>query len=298
MDRLRAMVTFVRIVERGSLTAAAEALETSLPSVVRTLAALEREVGVRLLNRTTRRMHLTDEGTLYLERCRSVLQSVQELEGLFSSRQSEPQGRLAITAPVLFGRRYVAPIVSEFVRRHPAVNAELLLLDRVVNLVEEGIDVGVRIGRLGDSSLVAMPVGKVRRVVCASPQYLRRHGTPRKPEDVQAHRCIRFTAVAEGHSWEFVAGRKKVAVPVTVALSSNQVDAAVEMCVGGLGLGMFLSYQVAPCQARKTLRYVLEDFEPEPLPVHVIYPHSRLQSPKVRAFVERCVQTLRGTHLE
>jgi DNA-binding transcriptional LysR family regulator len=297
MDRLQAMTTFVRIVEKGSLTAAAEAMETSLPSVVRALAALERDVGVRLLNRTTRRMRLTEEGALYLERCRSVLQSIQELGGLFSSRQDEPQGRLAVTASVLFGRRYIAPVVAGFIRRFPGVNVDLLLLDRVVSLVEEGVDVGVRIGHLGDSSLVAIPVGKVRRVVCASPRYLQRHGTPLDPGDIQRHRCVRFSAVSEEHGWKFSVGRKSVIVPVKVAFSTNQVDAAVDMCVSGLGLGMFLSYQVAPHLARKALRYVLESFEPEPLPVNIVYPHARLQSTRVRAFVDQCVETLRNARL-
>lgn len=297
MDKLQAMTTFVRIVEKGSLTAAAEALETSLPSVVRTLAALERDVGVRLLNRTTRRMHLTDEGVQYLEQCRTVLQSVLELDEMFSSRQAQPQGRLAVTASVLFGRRYIAPILGDFVGRYPAVNGELLLVDRVVNLVEEGMDVGMRIGHLGDSSLVAIPVGKVRRVVCASPQYLRRFGTPRSPEDVRKHRCVRFSAIAPGQDWDFYIGRKKMAVPIASAFSSNQVDAAMDMCLAGLGLGMFLSYQVAPHVATKNLRCVLTGYEPEPLPVNIIYPHSRLQSSRVRVFVDECVATLRKTDL-
>jgi DNA-binding transcriptional LysR family regulator len=196
MNKLAAMETFVRIVDRGSLTAAAVALDTSLPSVVRTLAALERELGVRLLNRTTRRIHLTDEGAQYLERCRAILSAVQETEAAFTSGRAEPQGRLAVTASVLFGRRYVAPMVSDFLRRHPKVSAELLFVDRVVDLVEEGIDVAVRIAHLPDSSLVALPVGKVRRVVCASPEYLRRRGTPRAPQDLREHTCIRHTGNA------------------------------------------------------------------------------------------------------
>jgi len=198
MDKLQAMKTFVRIADKGGLTAAAQTLGASLPSVVRTLAGLERELGVRLFNRTTRRVHLTDEGAQYLERCRPILQAVEEAEALLTSRRPEPQGRLAVTAPVLFGRRYVAPIVAGFVERHPGVSADLLLVDRVVNLVEEGMDVGVRIGHLPDSSLVAIPVGTVRRVVCASPAYLRRHGTPRAPADLRAHRCVRFSAILPG----------------------------------------------------------------------------------------------------
>src|SRR2546430_2892627 len=183
------MTTFVRIVEKGSLTAAANALNTSLPTVVRILAMLERQLGVSLLNRTTRRVHLTDEGARDLDRCRAILSQVQDAEAELSFSQAEPQGRLTVTASVLFGRRYIAPIVSEFIRRHQNINVEMLFVDRVVNMIEEGIDVAVRIGHLKDSSLVAIQVGQVRRVVCASPQYLRRHGIPRTPEEVRAHRC-------------------------------------------------------------------------------------------------------------
>src|SRR4030095_1826658 len=234
------------------------ALETSLPSVVRTLAALERELGVRLLNRTTRRIHLTDEGARYLERCRAILSAVQETEAAFTLAKAEPQGRLTVTASVLFGRRYIAPIVNAFLRRHPSVTAELLFVDRVVNMVEEGIDVAARIGHLRDSSLVAVSVGKVRRVICASPEYLRRRGTPRAPP----------------------AGRQPVAVPLNVAVSCNDIDSSLEACLSGHGLGLFLSYQTAPYRDEKRLRYVLEEFENEPEPVHIVNPQSRLVSGK------------------
>src|SRR5215510_8161298 len=191
MDKLGAMKTFVRIVETGSLTAAAAALDTSLPTVVRTLAALERELGVSLLKRTTRRLHLTDEGSQYLERCRDILAATQEAEDILVARRTEPVGKLSVTASVLFGRRYLAPILSDFLRRNPKVNADVLFVDRVVNLIEEGIDVAVRIAHLTDSSLVAIPVGRVRRVVCASEKYLRRHGVPQLPQDVRSHKCVR-----------------------------------------------------------------------------------------------------------
>src|SRR5882757_3813889 len=178
MDKLVAMKTFVRIVDAGSLTAAANALDTSLPTVVRSLAALERQLGVSLLNRTTRRIHLTDDGSQYLEHCRAILTAMQEAEETLVARRSEPQGKLTVSASVLFGRRYIAPIVSAFLGRHPDVSAELLFVDRLVNLVEEGVDVAVRIAHLKDSSLMATTVGRVRRVVCASEQYLRRQGVP------------------------------------------------------------------------------------------------------------------------
>lgn len=297
MDKFLAMNTFVRIVEKGSLTAAAAALDTSLPSVVRTLAALERDLGVRLLNRTTRRIHLTDDGAQYLERCRAILSAMQDAEAALTSRRSAPHGRLAVTASVLFGRRYIAPIVSGFLRRYPHVSADLLFVDRVVNLIEEGMDVAVRIGHLADSTLIAVPVGKVRRVVCASPEYLKRRGTPRTPADVRTHSCVRHTGLARG-DWHFRVGRRMVPVPITATISCNEIDSSLEACLSGAGLGMFLSYQTAPYRDAKKLRYVLEEFETEPVPVHVVYPQTRLVSSKVRAFVDECMSELRQVPLD
>jgi len=298
MDRLHAMETFVQIVDKGSLTAAADALDTSLPSVVRVLASLERHLQVRLLNRTTRRMHLTDEGARFLERCRAILSQVREAEAALGSRGGEPQGKLAITAPVVFGRRYITPIVNAFVRRYPKVNIDLLLVDRFTNLVEEGLDVAVRVGELPDSSLVAVPVGQARRVVCASPDYLRRQGKPRVPQDVAAHRCVRFTGVAPRDEWDFRMGRREVAIPITSVLSCNQIDSALQACLDGLGLGMFFSYQVASHLKAGELKYVLEKFEAEPRPIQVIFPHSKLLSAKVRTFVDECVAQLRSVRFE
>ena len=294
MDLLRAMTTFVRIVDGGSLTAAALALDTSLPTVVRTLAALEGHLGVRLLNRTTRRIHLTEEGAQYLERCRVILSGVQEAEAGLESGNLEPHGRLAVTASVLFGRHYVAPIVSEFIRRNRHVSADMLFVDRFVNLVDEGLDVGVRIGHLGDSSLVAIPVGRVRRVVCATPQYLRQHGIPRSPADIQSHRCIRHTGLSPRSEWHFRAGQRTVVTPIHSVVTCNDIDSSLSACMNGLGLGMFLSYQVAAGRKSGKLEFVLQELEMEPLPVQVIYPHSRLLSTKIRAFVEVCVGRLRS----
>jgi len=293
MDKLLAMTTFVRVVEKGSLTAAAAILNTSLPSVVRILAALERELGVRLLNRTTRRIHLTEGGAQYLEQCRAILSAVHEADAALTSRLTEPQGRLAVTASVLFGRRYIAPIMSDFLRRYPLVSADLLFVDRVVNMVEEGIDVAVRIGHLADSTLIAVPVGKVRRVVCASPEYLQRRGTPRTPADVRAHSCVRHTGLALRGDWHFRVGRRMVTIPITAAISCNEIDSSLEACRSGLGLGMFLSYQSAPYRDTRKLRYVLEEFEIEPMPVQVVYPQAKLVTSKVRAFVDECVSKLR-----
>jgi DNA-binding transcriptional LysR family regulator len=293
MDKLLAMTTFVRVVEKGSLTAAAAILNTSLPSVVRILAALERELGVRLLNRTTRRIHLTEGGAQYLEQCRAILSAVHEADAALTSRLTEPQGRLAVTASVLFGRRYIAPIMSDFLRRYPLVSADLLFVDRIVNMVEEGMDVAVRIGQLADSTLIAVPVGKVRRVVCASPEYLQRRGTPRTPADVRAHSCVRHTGLALRGDWHFRVGRRMVTIPITAAISCNEIDSSLEACLSGLGMGMFLSYQTAPYRDARKLRYVLEEFETEPIPVQVVYPQAKLVTSKVRTFVDECVSKLR-----
>jgi len=294
MDKLRAMATFVRIVERGSLTAAAESLRTSLPSVVRTLAALEAALDVRLLNRTTRRIALTDEGREYHARCQRVLAEVDEAEAALSARRAVPRGRLRVTAPVMFGRMHVAPVITEFVGKHVAVRAELILLDRVVDLVEEGIDVGVRIGRLPDSSLVALPIGETRRVVCASPAYLRRAGTPASPADLAAHRCVSFGGLAPGNEWTFASSGKATRVAVTPTFASNQIDPALDACVGGAGLGQFLSYQVRALLETGKLKRVLMGFEPAPLPIHMIYPSARLLSSNVRALVDWAVPRLRA----
>jgi len=295
MDKLRAMEVFIRIVEAGSLTRAAESLDCSPPSVVRMLAALEREVGARLLNRTTRRIHLTDDGAIYLEHCRTILAALREAEAALESRRASPQGRLAVTAPVLFGRRYVAPILNDFLAAYPSVNAELLLLDRTVDMIEEGMDLGVRIGSLPDSSSIAIPVGTLRRVVCASPQYLRKHGVPRTPASLRDHACVRFTALTPGREWHFRVRGRPFRVPVPTRLSCNQVDAAVAACMEGVGVCTFLSYQVAAAVGAKKLRHVLTGFEPEPIPVQVIYPHARPPSATVRAFVETVVSRLRST---
>ena len=291
MDKLRAMETFVRIVERGSLTAAADTLSTSLPSVVRMLAALEAELGVRLLNRTTRRLSPTDEGREYFERCKRVLADIDEADAALSARRAAPKGRLRITAPVMFGRLRVAPLVAEFILKHPALQIELTLLDRIVDLVEEGIDAGIRIARLPDSTLVAVPVGQTRRVVCASPAYLKRAGTPKTPRDLMQHRCISFSGLAAGNAWSFGDGNAQIEVPS--ALATNQVDAAIDACLRGVGPGQFLCYQVQALLDAGKLKRVLQSFEPEPVAIQLVYPQARLLSANVRAFVDWAVPRLR-----
>jgi DNA-binding transcriptional LysR family regulator len=297
MDRLAAMTRFARIVEKGSLTAAAAECGTSLPSMVRSLAALEQALGATLLKRTTRRISLTDEGRQYYEQCKLILGQIQQAEAALASRVVEPRGKLVVTASVMFGRRYMAPMLAEFVRRHPAVTVELLFVDRVVNLVEEGVDVAVRIGPLADSSLVAIPVGRVRRVVCASSRYLRAHGVPRRPDDLRSHRMVRFTGLVPRNEWQLRIQSRKVIVPIESVYTGNQAESCIDACMAGVGLSVFLSYMVAAVHSAGQLRYVLEEYEPEPLPVHVVYPHSRALSANVRSFVDTCVATLRAAKL-
>lgn len=279
------MQTFVRIADAGSLTAAAQALGTSLPAVVRSLAAYEQALGVRLFHRTTRRITLTEEGRMHLERSRHVLAALEEAEAALGAQAAAPAGQLRLTAPVLFGQMYVAPVVTRFVQRHEGVHCTLLLLDRVVNLLEEGLDLGIRIGRLDDSSLVALPLGEVRRVVVATPAYLRRHGTPRHPRELQQANCIRV--LSPRTAWgDFQEGGRVFQVPVAGNLEFNHVWPAVQAVAEGAGFGMFFSYQVEPLVAAGRLRIVLEDFELPARPISIVYPHARLLPARTRAFID------------
>jgi len=286
MDKLAAMRAFVEIVDRGSLTAAGKALDRSLPTMVRTLAALERSLGAVLLRRTTRRMSLTEEGRIYLERCRRILADVAQAEELVGSEGGEPRGPLRVSAPVLFGQMHVAPAVVEFVGRYPAVETELVLLDRVVDLVDEGIDAAVRIARLADSSMIAIPVGEVRRVVCASPELLRAEGEPSRPEELADRPCVRFRGLSAGSSWRFQDAGRDLAVSVSGGFTTNQAAAAVEACVAGLGFGLLLSYQVEPALRAGKLRLVLRDYEPPPIPVSLVYSEARMLSRRLRVFLD------------
>lgn len=292
MDKLRAMEIFVNIVDERSLTAAADALGMSVPSVVRALAALERMLGVTLMNRTTRRSSLTDEGREYYERCKRVLAEVDAADASLSARRTQPKGRMRVTAPVMYGRMRVAPVVTDFIAKYPDVQLELLLLDRVVDVVEEGVDVALRIAHLPDSTLVALPIGETRRVVCAAPAYLKRAGAPKVPVDLTTHRCIVFSGLSANDEWSF-SGKRVVRVAISPVFRSNQFDVAIDACLDGLGCGQFLCYQVEALVNAGKLKRVLMEFEPPPLPIHVVYPHGRQVSAKVRAFIDMAVPRLR-----
>lgn len=291
MDKLRAMQAFIHIAEEGSLTAAARVLSTSLPAMVRTLAGFEAQLGVRLFNRTTRRISLTEEGRRHLESCRQLLAALDDAEAALSADAAEPAGQLTITAPILFGQMHVAPAVTRFVQEHDKMRCSMVLADRVVNLLEEGIDVGIRIGALEDSTLVAQPVGQIRRVVVASPDWLRRHGTPRHPKDLLNANCVRVTDHAP--TWgPFNDGGRPLRLSVSGNLDFNQNAPAVEACAAGAGLGSFFSYQVAPFLKTRQLRTVLEEFEPAPRPIHIVYPHARLLPARTRVFIDWMKQAL------
>ena len=292
MDKLLAMRSFVAIVDRGSLTAAGTELDRSLPTMVRTLAALEDALGTRLLRRTTRRMSLTAEGRIYLERCRRILGDIEEAEASVSQGQIEPRGQVRMTAPVLFGQMHVAPAVSAFLQRFKQVQVELLLLDRVVNLVEEGIDLGIRIAHLADSSMIALPVMHVRRVVCASPTLLHRVGKPKHPRQLSDRPCVRFSGINPGENWVFADQGREISVRIRGSFACNQAATAAQACADGLGFGMFLSYQIAPLVADKQLEIVLPDFELPPLPVSLVYPESRLVSTRIRVLIDWLKQEL------
>lgn len=291
MDKLKALQNFIAIVDHGSLTAAAEAQGTSLTAVVRSLAALESSLGARLLNRTTRRLALTPDGRQYLERARRLLADLDEADRLLSTRQEEPRGMLSVTAPVQFGQYHVAPAVTRFLQRHPQVHINLVLLDRVTNLVEEGMDVGVRIGELQDSSLVAQGVGKVRRVVVASPAWLKRHGIPAHPQALARQPCLYDTH--SGNRWTFLGENGR---PLTVAvhgpLVCSLVAPTLEACAEGLGFARCLLYQANTLLKARKLRIVLADFEPEPWPVSITYPSARLLPSRTRLFIEWLKQSL------
>jgi DNA-binding transcriptional LysR family regulator len=286
MDKFQSMHVFVQIAEHGSLTAAAEAIGKSLPSVVRILAALEESLAVRLFNRTTRRIALTEEGRVYLEQCRKILTDVREAERALGRDQSEPSGMITVTAPMRFGEMHVAPAVAGFLERYPGTQVNLLLLDRVVDLIEEGVDIAVRIAHLADSSLIAKPIGSIRQVVCAAPALLQRVGEPLHPQALSELPCVRFTGISPGAEWEFVDGDKGLVVPVKSALTCNSVSASVNACAAGVGFGRFFCYQVMPLVREGRLATVLREFEQHPIPLGLVYPHTRLLSSRVRAMID------------
>ena len=292
MDRLTAMRVFVAVADSGGLSAAGRRLAMPLTTVSRHLKALEEALDVRLVTRTTRRLSLTEPGRAYLETCRRVLGDLDAAERRLTGEQAEPQGILALTAPVVFGRRHVLPVVAAYLDAFPRMAARMLLVDRVVDLVEEGLDLGIRIGHLPDSSMRATQLGTVRYVTCASPAYLARAGVPETPKDLAGHRCISFNTFSNAERWAF-SGRKPEMVAVEPRLIVNAADAAIDAAKAGLGVVRVLSYQADPSLADGSLRLLLEDFEPAAIPVSLIHREDRLPQVKVQSFAQLAVPRLR-----
>jgi DNA-binding transcriptional LysR family regulator len=294
MDRLETMRVFVTVAEEEGFAAAARRLAISPPAVTRAVSALEARIGARLLHRTTRTMRLTEAGRQFLADCKRLLGELEEAEASAAGSHAEPRGQLTVTASMMFGRMFVAPILFDFLARHPRVVARTLLVDRIVDLVEEGIDVAVRIAHLPDSSMNAIRAGSVRRLVCASPRYLAEHGTPRTPAELSKFEAIVFAPSASAPGWTFASGQKVQTVSPPTRLIVNTAEVAIAAAVAGRGLTRVLSYQIAPELRRGQLRIVLEDFEPPPLPIHVVHPEGRRANAKVRAFVDCAVERLRS----
>jgi DNA-binding transcriptional LysR family regulator len=286
MDRIDAMQAFVLVADLKGFAPAARKLGLSPSGVTRLVAALEERVGARLLQRTTRKVALTDVGARYLERIRRILADVEEAETSASAERLRPSGRLVVSAPLGFGRLHVTPLMSAYLKRYPEVSGELRLSDRMINLVEDGVDCAVRIGHLADSSLVARKVGDMRRIVVASKAYLKRRGEPKTPAAVAAHDTIQFGATTATLEWAFVVDGEDVGIAVTPRFSTNSADAAIWHAVQGGGLTRVMAYQAADALDKGRLKTVLADFEVPPLPIHVVYPTSRLLSAKVRTFVD------------
>ena len=289
MDRLHLMNVFVAVAEEEGFSAGARRLRMSPPAVTRAVAALEERLGVKLLNRTTRYVRVTDVGQRYLEDAKRVLADADAADEAAAGVNTEPRGRLTVTAPVLFGRMFVMPAVLEYLTRYPGTEVFSIFLDRVVNLLEEGVDVGVRLAELADSSMRARQVGSVRVVLCASGEYLRRRGAPKVPQDLLKHSIIASSA-GNGFDWRF--GGRTLRVQPRLTVTTN--DAAIEAALRGFGITRLLSYQVAPQLAAGDLKVVLKEHEPEPRPIHIVHRQSRYASANVRAFVDLMAERLQS----
>jgi DNA-binding transcriptional LysR family regulator len=294
MDALRAMSIFVAVVDSQGFAPAARRLAISPPAVTRAIAGLEQRIGTRLLRRTTRRLRLTETGSRYLEDCRRILAEIAEAEETAAGLHREPSGQLGVTASVQFGHLHIAPIVLDFLQRFPKVSVRTLFVDRIANLVEEGLDVGIRIAQLPDSGMTALRVGAVRRVVCASPAYLAARGIPQRPEDLAEHGTVAFRGISPVDEWSFHDGDATVGVRISPRLVANTAQIAIKAAVEGHGLTRVLSYMIAPELAAGSLSIVLAQFEAAPTPVQIVHREGRQAAARVRAFVDFAARRLRA----
>ncbi|SRR6266508_630478 len=293
MDRIDGVAVFVEIAEHRSFAAAARRLGRSPTAITRAISELEARLGVRLLNRTTRAVSITEAGERFLAGARRVLADLDEIEQAAAGEGAAPRGELRVTAPILFGRLHVLPIVTEFLDRFPDVSVALSLIDRPVDLVEEGLDVAVRIGALAESSAIASRVGALHRIVVASPDYLGRCGTPQTPADLGAHAIVAFSGIAGVDHWVFRGQSGEATVAIKPRLVVTTAEAAVDAARAGFGVTRVLSYQAADDIARGSLLRVLPAYEGEELPIHLLYPGGRHPPPKLRAFLDFTMPRLR-----
>ncbi|MGF6126231.1 DNA-binding transcriptional LysR family regulator [Pseudomonas frederiksbergensis] len=293
MDRFQEMQVFAAVAQEQSFSAAARRLGMSAASVTRAVAALEKRIGTLLLTRTTRSVHLSEAGQRYLEDCRRILAEVQEAEDSAAGSHAQPRGQLTITAPVLFGELFVTPLMVSYLNQFPEVTINGLLVDRVVSMVEEGIDVAVRIGDLPDSNQHAIRVGEVRRVICASPAYLNAHGRPRHPEALSGAPVVATSSIGQLRTWPFLDKGQPISVRPEPRLVVTANQAAINAACLGLGFTRVLSYQMASKVASGELEIVLADFELPPLPIHVVYQGGRKAPARIRSFVDFMVKALR-----
>jgi DNA-binding transcriptional LysR family regulator len=286
MDRIDAMQAFVAVADLEGFAPAARKLKLSPSAVTRLIAALEERLGARLLQRTTRSVTLTDTGRHYLERARRILADVEEAERVAEGERTRPSGRLVVSAPLGFGRQHVSPVMSAYLKRYGEVSGELRLEDRMISLVEDGIDLAVRIGHLADSSLVARHVGEMRRIVVASPAYLKARGEPKTLEAIASHDTIQFGSTAGVADWRFLDAGEEVRIAYDPRFSSNSSDAAIQYAAEGGGLTRVMAYQAAEALKAGKLKIVLAKFELPAVPINIVYPTSRLLSAKVRSFID------------
>lgn len=285
-DRLEAMSIFVAVVDCGSFSGAARRMEVPLATVSRKVGELEAHLGARLLHRSTRKLAVTEAGQSYLAACRRILEQVAEAERAAAGEYATPKGDLVVTAPIVFGRLHVLPVVVEFLKLHPHIDVRLVLSDRWTHLLDDHIDVAIRVGALPDSSLMAMGLGAVRQVVCASPIYLAERGIPDTPESLATHDCIAFDALSAGKTWTFGTGKTEIVVPIHFRLVVNTAEAAMDAARAGAGLTRVLSYQVAEAVRDGALRIVLAEFEPPPRPVSLLHAGQGALPLKLRAFLD------------
>jgi DNA-binding transcriptional LysR family regulator len=294
MARLHLMSVYVAVVEAEGFAGGARKLQMSPPAVTRAVAALEERLGVKLLNRTTRYVRMTEAGQKYYEDAKRIIALADEADDAVLGINAEPRGQLTVTASVLFGRLFIMPGIVEYLRRYPTVEVNALFVDRVVNMLEEGVDVAIRIGNLPDSSYRALRVGTVRRVLCASPGYMDKHGIPQVPEDLPNHNIILARGLNPANEMRFVRDSQPLTVKLQPMLSVSDNDSAASAAIAGLGITRLLNYQIAePLQTGK-LQIILNDFESPPVPVHILHREGRHSSAKIRSFVDLLAERLRS----